>query len=273
MTPPPFSVLMSLYIKENPSFLDQCLASIYSQTLRANEIVIVLDGPISKALEATIERWRPKLPLKILPQEKNQGLGIALNVGLQACKYELVMRMDTDDICVPDRFSTQLKYLEAHPETDILSCYIEEFDSVPGDLKQIRKVPKKTEVNSYIKFRNPINHMGALYKKTKILGIGSYKDMPSMEDYYLWLRAIKGGLVIDNIQETLVYARVGNGMLTRRGGLSYIKSEYLLLKAKKHSLSISNIELLLTFALRIATRVSPLLLKLVYKYLRRHAYE
>ena len=106
-----FSVLMSLYMKEKPEYLDRCLESLFEQTIHANEIIIVLDGAISTELTATIEKWKTFLPLKILPLKENVGLGKALNLGLKICSNDIIIRMDTDDICLENRLETQYNFL------------------------------------------------------------------------------------------------------------------------------------------------------------------
>jgi glycosyltransferase involved in cell wall biosynthesis len=95
----PFSVLLSVYYKENPLYFRISLDSIFNQTVLPTEIVLVKDGPLTSELDTVIEEYKLKYPiLKILPLIKNVGLGKALNEGLKYCSYELVARMDTDDI-------------------------------------------------------------------------------------------------------------------------------------------------------------------------------
>lgn len=253
-----FSVLMSLYTKEQPEFLHQCLESIKAQSLQADEIVIVLDGPITDDLQRALNMWSNELPLNIYPQEKNQGLGKALNIGLSLCKNEIVFRMDTDDICIKNRFLRQIEYLNKNPDVDILSCNIEEFLLIPKDLKRLRKVPYRDGISKHIAFKNPINHMGVVYKKSKIISSGGYQHLESMEDYYLWLRCYKEGLILDNINETLIYARIGNGMLERRKGKNYIISEWKLHQHKIRLLPNENkIKLISILTLRLIPRLMP----------------
>ncbi len=265
----PFSVLMSLYIKEVPLYLEDCLKSLKQQTLHADEIIIVLDGPISSDLQTVLDKWVNQLPLNIYPQQRNQGLGKALNIGLEHCKHERVFRMDTDDICTPDRFEVQSKYLDLHPKIDILSCYISEFNITPNDSTSLRKVPASENIKRYSTFRNPINHMGVVFKKSKIIEAGGYKHLHFMEDYYLWIRCIAKKYIIDNIEKPLIYARTGNGMLERRKGYKYIKSEYRLAKLKKVHLKISTLECAISLIIRAAPRLlSSKLLAAVYKKAR-----
>ena len=100
-----FSVLMSLYWKENPLYLNLALKSVFEQTISPDQVVLVLDGPVEKQLLAVVERFRKIYPsLDVYPQDNNQGLSTALNIGLEKCRNEIVFRMDTDDICYKNRF-------------------------------------------------------------------------------------------------------------------------------------------------------------------------
>ncbi|WP_241297920.1 glycosyltransferase, partial [Enterobacter asburiae] len=122
-----FSVLMSLYDKEKPSYLEECFDSLANQTVKADEIVLVYDGPINEALCTVVDRWSMSLPIKIVALKKNVGLGQALNEGMKHCTYDYVMRMDTDDICQPTRFELQSVFMELNPDIDISGSCIREF--------------------------------------------------------------------------------------------------------------------------------------------------
>jgi glycosyltransferase involved in cell wall biosynthesis len=101
------SVLMSVYYKENPEYLQQALESIWdAQTLKPDEIVLVEDGPLTTELYSILTNWKNKLDkiLKRVPLEKNEGLTKALNMGIEHCSGEFIARMDSDDISCPNRF-------------------------------------------------------------------------------------------------------------------------------------------------------------------------
>ena len=102
-----FSVLMSIYHREQPEFLRQCLQSLCAQTLAADEVVLVYDGLLTPQLEAVAKGFQAALPLKIVRLAENVGLGRALNEGLAHCSHDWVFRMDGDDICLPERFAFQ----------------------------------------------------------------------------------------------------------------------------------------------------------------------
>ncbi|ESJ94577.1 glycosyltransferase [Acinetobacter lwoffii] len=226
-----FSVLMSLYYKEKKDFLDSSLVSIWStQILKPNEIVIVLDGPVDYELQECIATWQNKIEsvLKIVPLQKNIGLGKALNEGLKHCSYEWVFRMDTDDICTPDRFQKQVDFIMSNPDTVLFGGQVLEFDQNPDDSAVIKTVPTTHEdIKKFAKNRCPFNHMTVAYKKSVIMKLGGYQHHLFMEDYNLWLRIIGAGYEVANLEDVVLYARVGNGMHARRKGYEYVKRALL----------------------------------------------
>ncbi len=244
-----FSVLMSVYYKENPVFFELSLNSILNQSLKPSEIVLVQDGPLTEDLYKEIDRFKKtsSIKTKVVPLEKNLGLGKALNIGLINCSYDIVARMDTDDICFPYRFERQMNVLlDCH--FDVVGSWILEFKENINQPSLMRKVPEKNnEIHKKQRSRNCLNHMTVLFRKDKVLSIGNYHDMPFFEDYYLWARMMKAEMSFYNIQEPLVYARIGNDMIGRRHGWVYLKKElrfyYMLLKIRFISpvLFISNL--------------------------------
>jgi glycosyltransferase involved in cell wall biosynthesis len=220
-----FSVLISIYYKEKASNFNQCFESLATQTVPATEIIIVKDGTLTEELENTISIWKEKLPLMIVGYEENKGLAHALNYGLQFCSYELVARMDSDDICVPDRFEKQIKYFEKNSYIDIAGGYISEFIDTVDNIVSIRDVPlSDIEIKNYIKKRSPFNHMTVMFKKEAVLKSGNYQEWYLYEDCYLWCRMLLNKCKFGNIHDILVYVRVGKDMYTRRGGWKYCKS-------------------------------------------------
>ena len=220
------SVLMSLYIKEKPEYFRQCMESILGQTVPADEIVIVKDGPLTEELETVLAEYIARDPAlyTIVPLEQNVGLGLALAEGLLHCKNELIARMDTDDIAVKDRFKKQLSVFFDNPETDICGGQILEFEECPENIVARRTVPLDHEgIVKYQKRRDAFNHMTVMYKKSAVLKAGNYQSALLMEDTLLWVNMIMSGAVCKNLDDDLVFARIGKGMYERRGGLSYFK--------------------------------------------------
>lgn len=222
-----FSVLISVYYREEPKFLKSALESIwYDQTLQPTEIVLVKDGPVGKALDSVINDFAFIAPLKIVSLSKNSGLGIALANGLDACSYKIIVRMDSDDLSLPNRFEKQVNYLELNPLVDIVGSWIKEFDSETGEIYGARVVPEShSEISALMKTRNPISHPSVAFRKEMILKVGSYVSYPLLEDYNLWVRCLQEGAVFHNLQEYLLLFRAGKAVVKRRGGMKYLKTE------------------------------------------------
>ena len=264
------SVLMSLYYKEKPEYLFSCLESIFNQTLLCDEIVLVLDGGITKSLQNILDLWLEKLPLKIVPLPENIGLGKALNEGMKYCSHEWIFRMDTDDICFPNRFEKQITYIEQNPDIDIFSGQVVEFSKNYLEYNSKKQVPlSHPEILKFAKHRCPFNHMAIAYKKSVVETVGGYQHHSMMEDYNLWIRVLAAGYKSANLPENLVYVRAGNAMLERRRGCNYVESEWKLFKLKQNLNFQSLGSAFFIFILRSIPRILPVsVLNLVYKYLR-----
>ncbi len=255
-----FSVLMSVYSKERAEFLASSLESILEQTLIPNEIVLVKDGPLTESLDDLLNDFSRKYPhlFKIVNLPQNVGLGKALSKGLEVTTNDLVARMDSDDICYPNRFLEQITFMESHEDISVLGSTIQEFDSMPGDLSSFRYLPENhNELIKLIKYRNPLNHPTVFFRKSHVLEVGGYKDMQLFEDYYLWVRLIVAGYKIHNLSQPLLHFRTGNNMIGRRSGTHYVVKEIRFLKILRKMGVISYSEFLLSLATKVPFRLLP----------------
>ena len=269
-----FSVLISVYFKEKPGFLEKALESILNQTLKPDEVVLVKDGILTKELEEVISAEKNKfnknnIDFVCVQLEKNMGLGIALQKGLEKCKYDYVARMDSDDMATDTRFEYQLKYMNEHKDISVLGGYIDEF-SVEGEVIRTKTMPLTyKDLYKYGKYRNPLNHMTVLFRKKEVLDVGGYKPLKGLEDYYLWCRMLSNGYKIANIDKVLVHARLGN-FENRRGGFEYFKT-YIKLRILQKKLKYTNItESIVAIILTALITLSPKNLRGgLYKVLRK----
>lgn len=270
-----FSALSSIYHKENPVHFDACMQSIWDkQTLKPTEIILVEDGPLTSDLDRIIAMWKAKLGdvLHIIKLPENVGTGKAKNIGLQACNYEVVCIVDTDDIYVSDRFEKQVNFLEQHQDVVIVGGQILEFAEDISNPSGKREVPlSNDDLINYAQRQSPFNNMTIAYRKSKILDAGGYQHHLWMEDYNLFLRIIAKGYQISNLPDVLVYARIDNGMHGRRKGFKYIKSEKQLRDLKKQLKIQSPFYANIYFIVRSAFRLMPanLLGKLYNTFLRK----
>lgn len=254
-----FSVLLSLYHKESPVYLRQSLDSVFSQTQLPDEVVLVEDGPLTSELYAVIEEYKRKCPiLKVIPLAENGGLGRALNEGLKHCSYDLVARMDTDDIAKPDRFEKQLSVFRNDPNTDVVGAWIDEFEDDVCNVKSTKKLPENHEaILQYAKKRCPINHPVVMFRKSAVLSAGGYQHFPLFEDYYLWVRMLANGARFYNIQASLLYFRFSPEMIKRRGGWKYAMDEIRFQRMMRQKCFISSSEFLFNTSVRFLTRIIP----------------
>ena len=226
-----FSVSMCVYGKDNPLWFETAVESVINQTVRASEIVLVVDGPVPDELDSIIKKYEAVTEFKVIRFKENQGHGNARRAGLKAATYELVALMDADDICIPERFEKQLEIFANDPTVDIVGGNISEFIGNPENIVAKREVPSDdAEIKEYMKKRCPMNQMTVMFKKISVEQVGGYLDWYCDEDYYLWIRMAIANMKFANMPDTLVYVRVGEQMYQRRGGRKYFRSEAKLQK-------------------------------------------
>ena len=224
-----FSVCTSIYKNDKPDFVRVALDSmLVNQSVKPNEIVLVQDGPVPYDLSRLLLEYKDKYGdiLNVIKLEKNGGLGNALKLGVENAKYDICARMDSDDICLPDRFEKQLAYLEAHPECDIVGGQMTEFIDTPDNIVGRREVPlTNKEIYEFMKSRCALNHVTVMFRKEAVLKAGNYQDWFWNEDYYLWVRMMMAGCKFANIPDVAVNVRSGADQYARRGGKKYFDSE------------------------------------------------
>ena len=222
-----YSVLMSVYAKENPEYLRLSVASMLNQTTPTDDFVLMSDGPLTDDLNQTIADLQRKYGtcLRVIRLPQNQGLAAALRTGVTECRHELIARMDSDDIALPDRCEKQLRAYHSDPSLCLLSGTIAEFRSDPEEIENYRKLPEEHDaILKFARKRNPMNHMAVMFRKSKVIAAGNYRSIGLFEDYDLWVRMLIQGCVAANLSDVLVKARIGNGMIGRRGGITYAKN-------------------------------------------------
>lgn len=256
-----FSVLLSVYKGEKGIFLDEALQSLLDQTCLPAEIVVVKDGPLTEELDRVIDRYTYAYPelFRVVPLARNVGLGKALNEGLKRCTYDLVARMDSDDICVPDRFEKQVALFRRYPDADAVGGWIREFSVAPSEPGKVRRVEETpARIRRISKWKSPMNHVTVMFRKQRVQEAGGYLHFYLLEDYYLWARMLRNGCVFYNCPECLVRVRGGDAMSARRGGWKYAVSEVKFQRTLLRMHFVNGWEFLRNVAVRFPVRlVSP----------------
>lgn len=225
---PEYSVLMSVYYKENPQYLNLSIESMLNQTISPNEFVLVEDGPLTSELEKVIEKHvlnNPNL-FKIIKNKENLGLGLSLKKGINAAKNEWIARMDSDDYSIPTRCEQQLQFIEKNPEYEMVGSFESEFIDTINNVVSIHKVPKKAEqIKQFMHRRCAVLHPTVMYKKSAVIRSGNYRNVPLYEDYDLFSRMVlEYNIKTYNIQKSLYYIRTSPDFYKRRGGIKYAKT-------------------------------------------------
>lgn len=224
---PPYSVLMSVYQKEKPQNLSESLESILLQTVPPDELILVCDGKLTDELNVIIKAFESEYQkiFRSVRLLENVGTGMAANEGIKECQNELIAKMDSDDVCVPDRFQRQLMMFLKNPKLDMVGGYIEEFDDTTKEPIAIKKTPiSHEEILKYARRRSPFNNQTLIYRKSFAQKVGGYTDIKRCEDYEFITKMLMAGAVGENMPEVLVRYRVTKDNYKRRKNWSNTKS-------------------------------------------------
>ena len=214
-----YSVLMPLYYKEKPEFLRKSIESMVQQTVKPDDFVIVEDGPLTDELYEVLNEYERKYDfIHRIVQKENLGCGASLNNGLRSCKNELIARMDSDDISLPNRCEKQLEMFEKYPELGVVGTAMYEFSSDENNPKYIKFMPETPEeVYKYGKRRIPFSHPTVMYRKSVVYDKhNGYCEERGMDDSDLFPRLMYSGVLGRNINEPLLKYRSNEEQYRRR---------------------------------------------------------
>ena len=270
-----YSVLMSVYKNDNPEHLASALQSIYEdQTKKPDEIVVVFDGKLTDALYSVLNEFASDKEgiVKYYPQETNRGLGEALRIGSGYCTGDYIFRMDSDDISDARRFEVQAAFAQDNPDADVIGTDIAEFQQSICEKMRVRACPTEhADIAKMSKRRNPMNHVSVCIKREALMECGGYESLLLLEDYYLWLKMIATGHKLANINQSLVYVRIGNGFDERRQSNVRVKGWKVLQKYMLEHKMITIIDAAVNmFYIRAFTYCPTWIRKMAYsKFLRK----
>ncbi len=253
-----FSVVISVYRGDHPAHFSQALDSLLRQSVLPKEIILAVDGPIDCELGQRVAEYA-RLPIvKLLSLPKNLGLGASRHQAILHANSEILAVMDSDDICVGNRFELQIEKLQ-DSQIDIVGGYIAEFLSRPENSERIRQVPlAHDKIIKRGRWLSPINHVTLMFRREAYLLAGGYRSLRKVEDYDLFHRMAVAGLQFVNIPEVLVLVRASDEQYARRHGLSYLHEEIYLFREMLGSGYINHIEFLRNLLIRVFARLMPL---------------
>ena len=224
---PEYSVMMSVYDQELPENLNESLESMLMQSYPPSDFVLVCDGKLTNELNIIAKSFQDeyKTIFRIIQINENVGVGKAYNIGIEACKCDYIVKMDSDDISMTNRCLKQMALFAVQPELDIVGTFVEEFDSETGKTVSVKKVPVlHDDIVEFAKRRNPFNRQTVAIRKEKAVSIGGYSDLKLCEDYEFSARMIRNGAKCQNIPEVLVRYRINENTVDVRKSSKHTKA-------------------------------------------------
>jgi glycosyltransferase involved in cell wall biosynthesis len=227
-----FTVLMSVYIKDDPLLFEKALDSVFNNSSLPFRVLLVVDGPLTSSLDRVLDKFSNEPNLLVHRLELNMGLSSALNEGLKLINTEFTVRADSDDINNPNRFAVLISLLESG--YDLVGSAIIEVDKSGSELA-VRMPPlSKNEIKKFAKKRSPFNHMSVAFRTQIVIDAGGYPNIYLKEDYALWSTLIARNIRMCNSDQILVRATTGQDFYKRRGGIRYAFAEIAM---QKHLIS------------------------------------
>ena len=223
--------------------LSRCIDSIKNQSRKVNQVVIVLNGKLSKKIIGELLKFKKNFHnVSFVESHKKLNLGPALNLGLSYSKTAWVLRIDPDDLNLLERVA-QVKKDVAKYKFD-LGVYTA-LELRNNKLINANKFSGKDLIESF-KIINPIFHSSVVINKRALLSVGGYRDIKYAEDYDLWLRFILTKRSIRTFNTPVVIFNASN-IYKRRKDLSSIRSEFEIfyIKRKIYKNNLVNIFILL----------------------------
>jgi glycosyltransferase involved in cell wall biosynthesis len=216
------AIILSVYKNDSLVHLEEALQSILNQNA---DILIQQDGMVSPEVEVFLDRLLSENSIAYLGKRKqNRGLAYSLNELIVLAKsqgYHYVVRMDADDISMPNRIDKQISFMERNSNIDIVGGYIEEFATDMNYQKVVRYPLVHQKMFDFFAKRVPLAHVSAMYRITYFQKAGLYPtSSKTNEDTLMWMKGFKNACVFANIPEVLVRVRISKAFFSRRAGLT-----------------------------------------------------
>jgi glycosyltransferase involved in cell wall biosynthesis len=212
---PAASVLMAA--RDAGRHLELALRSVLEQSVEDLEVVVVDDGSRDETpdiLEAA-ERADPRV--RVLRLEDRAGLALALNRGLDVCRAGIVVRMDADDVALPDRIERQLDFLTANPGIVLVGGQALLINEDGQEIGRARRPATPLAVLWHSLLENPFIHPAVAVRRSALEQVGGYSaSFRTGQDYELWHRVLQLGGGANLQVPVLRYRRVADGTTASR---------------------------------------------------------
>ena len=222
---PKVSVIIGVY--NCAPYLQEALDSLYAQTFQDFEIIICEDGSQDNTYEVAEENARFHRNIVLLRNEKNIGLNATLNNCLAVAKGMYIARMDGDDVSLPTRFETEVKFLDEHPEYAIVTTPMKYFDEV--GVFRVGKGGSEPKLSDFPKV-SPFCHAPCMVRKEAYDAVEGYSVSNRLlreEDYHLWIKMYCKGFRGYTLEEPLYMMRDDRAAYKRRKAKYRVNEAYV----------------------------------------------
>lgn len=257
--PVTLSVLLPVHAGTPADQFRDALESVLAQTRPPDQLVVVVDGPVTAEHERHLSavEHRSPCPVAVIRLDCSRGLGHALSQGLQGVTGDWVARADADDLSLPHRFEVQCRLAETGLH-DVVGSPMLEFADHPDHPRGVRLAPEShRDVLARMRTSNPMNHPTVLFRTALVRRVGGYHDVRGAEDYDLWARLAAHGARFVNVSTPLVAFRADDAMFDRRKSWAAVRGELRLQRNLVEYGTIGHPRACLNVLLRIGFRLMP----------------
>lgn len=198
---PLVTVIIATYNEAN--YLESSITSVLSQSLRETEVLVIDDGSTDKSMDVIQRLASSDGRIRTIRLSENSGPSVARNIGLDEARGKWIAIMDADDICVPQRFATQIQFLES-TNVDLCGSWFVEFGQGPS--RTVRWPHTQDALRASMLFQNSICHPTVMARR-RVFDRYHYNPKYRLaEDYELFSRA-QADFNMANVPKVLVRYR------------------------------------------------------------------
>lgn len=204
---PLLSILMPVYNAE--AYLAEALDSVLGQSHTDFELLCIEDGSTDASRDVLAYYSENDSRIRVIRNEENRGVAFSLNRGLEEARGKLIARMDSDDVCLPERLTRQVGFMGANPDVQICGGAMEIYET--GALFSLPLTDAAVRI--HILWGSPFCHPAVMFRRKFVLGVQGYREsMVPAEDYDLWGRlSLMPGCRFANLDAVLLRYRAYPG--------------------------------------------------------------
>jgi len=222
---PQVSVIMPVW--NSQQYLTEAVESVLAQTFKDFELIALDDGSTDKSLEILQQFENQDSRIRVITGE-HQGYSPLLNKGLSMAQGEYIARMDSDDICLENRFAEQVGFLDKNPDYVAVGSQAIRIDPEGDAIAQIEfPTDHETIDQSQIAGKGKIMHPASMIRREALLQINGYREeFEPGEDFDLFIRLAEVGKLANLPQQLLQYrTHLKNVTVTRKDKHREVKQE------------------------------------------------